>query len=68
MSRTLIDAVTGVDTVLADPAPLVIARSFGDGVIVVSVRFWFGPDTHSDAEVTDKADRAMPMVKMMCPG
>lgn len=59
VSRTLIDAVAGVDTVVADPAPLVLARSFGDGAINLSIRFWFGPDTHNDTAVMDKAIRAL---------
>jgi small conductance mechanosensitive channel len=59
VSQILVDAVSGVDTVLADPAPVVLARSFGDGTINLSVRFWFGPDTHSDTAVTDQAIRAL---------
>jgi small-conductance mechanosensitive channel len=59
VSQILADAVSAVETVLADPAPAVIARSFGDGSINLSVRFWFGPDTHSDAVVTDQAIRAL---------
>jgi small-conductance mechanosensitive channel len=59
VSQILADAVSAVETVLADPAPAVIARSFGDGSINLSVRFWFGPDTHSVAVVTDQAIRAL---------
>jgi len=59
VSKSLIDAAAGVDTVLSDPAPMVLARSFGNGVINLSVRFWFGPDTHTDTRVTDEVIRAM---------
>lgn len=59
VSQTLADAVSVVETVLADPAPVVVARSFGDGSINLSVRFWFGPDTHSVTGVTDQAVRAL---------
>lgn len=59
VSQVLADAVSAVEHVLADPAPVVLARSFGDGSINLSVRFWFGPDTHSDVSVTDQAIRAL---------
>ena len=59
VSRVLIDAVSGVESVLPDPAPAVMARSFGDGFVNLSIRFWFGPDTHSDVRVTDGAVRAI---------
>lgn len=59
VTKVLIDAVSAVQNVLPDPAPAVMARSFGDGFINLSVRFWFGPDTHSDVRVTDSAVRAI---------
>lgn len=59
VTRVLVEAVTGVDNVLADPAPEVMARSFGNGFINLTVRFWHGPDTHSDTRVTDGAVRAI---------
>ena len=59
VTKVLVAAVSGVDTVLADPAPVAVARSFGDGTINLSVRFWFGPDTHSVVAVTDGAIRAL---------
>jgi small conductance mechanosensitive channel len=59
VSQAFVDAVSGVEHVLADPAPVVRARSFGNGTIVLQVRFWFGPDTHSDTAVTDEAIRAL---------
>lgn len=59
VSQILVGAVGAVENVLADPAPVVLARSFGDGTVNLSVRFWFGPDTHSDVSVTDQAIRAL---------
>jgi small-conductance mechanosensitive channel len=59
VSQILAGAVSAVENVLADPSPVVFARSFGDGSINMSVRFWFGPDTHSDVSVTDQAIRAV---------
>jgi small conductance mechanosensitive channel len=59
VSQAFVEAVSSVEHALADPAPVVRARSFGDGTIDLQVRFWFGPDTHSDTAVTDAAVRAL---------
>ncbi len=59
VTRLLVDAVSEIESVLPDPAPAVMARSFGDGFINLSVRFWFGPDTRTDVGVTDLAIRAI---------
>ena len=59
ISHAFVEAVSGVEDVLADPAPVVRARGFGNGTVELQVRFWFGPDTHSDIAVTDEAIRAL---------
>jgi small-conductance mechanosensitive channel len=59
VSRLLVAAVADVEGVQPDPAPEVMARSFGDGPVNLSVRFWFGPDTHSDVAVTDRVIRSL---------
>jgi small-conductance mechanosensitive channel len=59
VTRLLTDAISDIESVLPDPAPVVMARSFGDGFINLSVRFWFGPDTRTDVPVTDRAIRVI---------
>ena len=59
VTRLLTAAITDIESVLPDPAPVVMARSFGDGFINLSVRFWFGPDTRTDVPVTARAIRVI---------
>lgn len=59
VTRLLVDAVGKIESVRPDPPPEVIARSFGDGFINLTVRFWFGPDTRTDVFVIDKAIRVV---------
>ncbi|MGD2206240.1 MAG: mechanosensitive ion channel family protein, partial [Anaerolineae bacterium] len=45
--RLFLEAVQGVEGVLADPAPTMLAEELGDSAMIFAARFWVNQETHS---------------------
>ena len=58
-SRILVEAVTAVAGVKENPAPVVLARGFGDGSTILQVRWWHDPDISSQTHTLDQVVRAI---------
>ncbi len=43
---TFLEAMSGVEGVLADPAPTVLATELGDSALALDARFWINQETH----------------------
>lgn len=56
---TILDALAGVDHVVADPAPDVVASAFDGAGVTVTVRVWYPSSMISDRPVVDAAIRAV---------
>jgi small-conductance mechanosensitive channel len=56
---TILDALGGVDHVVADPAPDVVASAFSGDDMTVTVRVWYPSSMTSDRQAVDAAIRAV---------
>jgi small-conductance mechanosensitive channel len=45
-TRVFLDAIEGVDGVLMDPAPTLLAEKLGDSTLSLAARFWVNQETH----------------------
>jgi len=57
--RIFLDAVAGVEGVLADPPPNAFVEEFGDSSINFAVRFWHEPQTAVEWVVRDQVARTL---------
>lgn len=59
VDRVLVAAVSAVDGVRDDPAPVVLARGFGAGSTILQVRWWHDADIRSENHSRDRVVRAI---------
>ncbi len=52
-TQLIVDAVSGVDGVQADPPPEAFVHNFGDSSIDIAVRFWHQPESRNEWRVRD---------------
>ena len=59
LERVVLAALTGVDEVLKEPAPVVLARSIDGGAAHVEARFWHGARISEESRARDRAVRVL---------
>jgi small-conductance mechanosensitive channel len=50
-TQVFLEAIQGVDGVLLDPAPTLLAEELGDSALMLAARFWVNQETHGLFEV-----------------
>ena len=58
-ARLFLETIQGVDGVLSDPAPTVLAEELGDSALTLAARFWVNQETHSLLKVHSEVVRAI---------
>lgn len=58
-TRVFLEAIKGVEGVLEDPSPTVLAEELGDSAISLAARFWVNQQTHGLLDVHSTVVRAI---------
>ncbi len=61
-TRLFLDAIRGVEGVLDDPAPSLLAEELGDSALTLAARFWVNQETHDLFDVHSEVVRAIKKV------